>query len=217
MNATAKPRICAHAGCEGLPLDGLEALEAGIAAGADLVEIDLRYTADGVPVLSHDPLGPRPHAALVTLDQALERLALHPGVGINVDVKELSSLVRYPARLVGVPNAVYCTGMKSWQLPRFRGACPDLDHTVDNLPWWFAWASRGDRVKALTLHRKAGVLALNLSYRLVDQALMEASREAGLPVRVWTVDDPAAMEKMIALGVEVITTNQVARLRSLLS
>jgi len=216
---TSKPQICAHAGCEGLPMDGLDAIEAGIQAGAHFVELDLRFTPDGLAVLSHDPVGSRVAARLTTLDRALDLLARHPGVGINVDVKDLSSLISCPTRLTRgeVPNAVYYTGLKSRQLRRFQKGCPGLAHTVDNLPWWFPLASANARTAHLTRLKEAGVVALNLSYVLVDERLMDASRQSGLPVRVWTVDDKQAMARMAALGVEVITTNRVTELRQVLA
>lgn len=220
MNAvTTSPQICAHAGCEGFPLDGLEAIDAGIRAGAHFVELDLRFTADGTPVLSHDPLGARPRSALVTLDAALDFLAEYPAVGINVDVKERAALTLYPSRITlgSVVNPLYCTGLRSHQLASFRKACPGLAHTLDNLPWWFRWVQTKDKAAYLSRQKAAGVQALNLPYPLVDEALMEASRLAGLPVRVWTVDDPAVMARMVALGVESITTNRVAELARLLA
>ena len=44
--------ITAHSGCMGYPDNSIEAMEAGIAVGANIVEFDLYFTADGTPVLS---------------------------------------------------------------------------------------------------------------------------------------------------------------------
>ena len=57
--------VTAHSGCMGLADNSLEAMEAGIEAGAQIVEFDLNYTSDGAPVLSHD--SPDENAAYVTL------------------------------------------------------------------------------------------------------------------------------------------------------
>ena len=39
------------------------------------------------------------------------------------------------------------------------------------------------------------------------RALVTAARQQGLAVNVWTVDDPARMTELIALGVDGIITN----------
>jgi glycerophosphoryl diester phosphodiesterase len=46
--------IAAHGDVKKAPENTLPAIEAAIANGADIVEIDIRLTADGVPVLMHD-------------------------------------------------------------------------------------------------------------------------------------------------------------------
>jgi glycerophosphoryl diester phosphodiesterase len=47
--------IIGHRGAAGLaPENTLEALHAGVKAGADILEFDVRLTADDIPVLSHD-------------------------------------------------------------------------------------------------------------------------------------------------------------------
>ena len=49
------PRLCAHRGFSAaMPENTLPALGAAIALGASEIEIDVRFTADGVPVISHD-------------------------------------------------------------------------------------------------------------------------------------------------------------------
>jgi len=208
------PRICAHAGCEGLPLDGGEALEAGIAAGADVVEVDLRFTPDGVAVSSHDPLHRR-STPPVPVEPILAALARHPHIAINVDVKELANMVHFPNPFTRgeVVNPFHCTGLVYRQIDAFQKGCPGLACAVNDLPWWFGLVSKKTRVDALKRLRDEGIVALNLSYRRVDEALMEVSRQAGLPVRVWTVDEPAAMDAMIALGVDSITTHRVSVLQ----
>lgn len=214
MDRRALPRICAHAGCEGLATDGLEALEAGIAAGADAVEVDLRFTADGVAVLSHEPLDRRSSPPPL-LEPILVALARFPLVEINVDVKELANLVRFPCPLTrgDVVNPFYCTGLERRQIRSFQKGCPGMAAAVNDLPWWFGLVSKRSRVDLLKRLRDQGIVALNLPYLLVDETLMEASREAGLPVRVWTVDDASTVDRLVALGVESITTHRVTELR----
>jgi glycerophosphoryl diester phosphodiesterase len=51
------PAIIAHRTCKlDAPENSLEGIRTAARLGADLVEVDVRRTADGVPVLLHDPL-----------------------------------------------------------------------------------------------------------------------------------------------------------------
>lgn len=53
--SSARVLVAAHRGAhDAAPENSLAALEAAIALGADIVEIDIRLTRDGVPVLMHD-------------------------------------------------------------------------------------------------------------------------------------------------------------------
>src|SRR5947208_14590484 len=49
------PSVVAHRGASAtFPENTLEAFEGAITAGADVVELDVRLTADGTPVVMHD-------------------------------------------------------------------------------------------------------------------------------------------------------------------
>lgn len=48
------PLIVAHNGYDNTPLNSLTSIISGIKKGADYIEIDIRVTKDGIPVLFHD-------------------------------------------------------------------------------------------------------------------------------------------------------------------
>jgi glycerophosphoryl diester phosphodiesterase len=51
-----RPAVVAHRGASSeLPENTLAAFEEAARVGADMVELDVRLTADGVPVVLHDP------------------------------------------------------------------------------------------------------------------------------------------------------------------
>jgi glycerophosphoryl diester phosphodiesterase len=52
--APFRPLITAHAGCMGTVPNSRESIEAAFSSGADIVEVDVRATRDGVAVLAHD-------------------------------------------------------------------------------------------------------------------------------------------------------------------
>src|SRR5688572_16111792 len=72
--------VIGHRGAAGLAHENtLEAMRAGLEAGADILECDIRVTKDGVPVLAHDFHTVRTHhdlsvISLLTLKELQKRL-----------------------------------------------------------------------------------------------------------------------------------------------
>jgi glycerophosphoryl diester phosphodiesterase len=108
------PLVVAHRGASAAyPENTLEAFEGAVAARADVVELDVRLTADGVPVVMHDldvavttdgegfvhtltlaevkrldaSKGKGPRTEVPTLDEALSLLTGR--AGINIEIKNL--------------------------------------------------------------------------------------------------------------------------------
>jgi glycerophosphoryl diester phosphodiesterase len=106
----------AHRGASSeAPENTLAAIEAAAAAGADLVEIDVRLTADGIPVVLHDSdVGPTtdgaglvhtmtladvkrldasggwgPRQEVPTLAEALASIGDHSGMGVDLEIKNI--------------------------------------------------------------------------------------------------------------------------------
>jgi glycerophosphoryl diester phosphodiesterase len=52
---------------------------------------------------------------------------------------------------------------------------------------------------------------------VVDRAFLRAARRCGLQVHVWTVNDPADMDRLLDLGVDGLMTDRVAELRTVLT
>jgi glycerophosphoryl diester phosphodiesterase len=55
-----------------------------------------------------------------------------------------------------------------------------------------------------------GAVALALHHRLARESLVQKAKGAGLHVAVWTVDDPAWIERARAIGVDALITNNPA-------
>lgn len=80
--------IAAHRGASAIaPENTLEAFEAAIAVGADMVEFDVRSTADGVLVVTHDPLPPSPYDELRPRPPRLEEVVGVCAGRIQLDVE----------------------------------------------------------------------------------------------------------------------------------
>jgi glycerophosphoryl diester phosphodiesterase len=101
------PKIVAHRGASLSPPENtLEAFEGAIAVGADVVELDVRLTADGVPVVLHDLDVSRTTdgAGLVhelRVDE-LKRFDASRGVGPRTEVPTLREALGVLAGRIGV-------------------------------------------------------------------------------------------------------------------
>ena len=61
-----------------------------------------------------------------------------------------------------------------------------------------------------------GAVALALHHRLARRSLIEKAKDVGLHVAVWTVDDPAWLERARSFGIDALITNDPAKLKNVL-
>ncbi len=198
-----KITVTAHAGCMELPMNSVEAMEAGVAAGADIVEFDLQYTADGTPVLSHDR--PAEDAVCVTVAEAFAFLAAHPGVRANVDVKSTEYLEKIPALAAeaGVTDRIFLTGLREHDIETAREKCPGIPYYLN------AGVSEDDDFAALAKKTaRLGAIGVNLYWEDANPKLASVFHKAGLLVSVWTVDTVNIALFMALTGADNITTNR---------
>ena len=63
----------------------------------------------------------------------------------------------------------------------------------------------------------AGATLASLHHAVVSPATVERCHAAGFPVLVWTVDDPALIRRLDALGVDALVSNDPKMLRATLA
>jgi glycerophosphoryl diester phosphodiesterase len=56
--------------------------------------------------------------------------------------------------------------------------------------------------------RATGATDVGLDFTLLDERVVAAARRAALALGVWTVNDEATMRRMLALGVDILTTDR---------
>ncbi|MET8569127.1 glycerophosphodiester phosphodiesterase [Streptomyces sp. NPDC004783] len=204
----------------------LDSLRSALARGADAVEVDVRLTRDGVPVLLHDetlkrlwerdrPLrsltarevGELTQGRVPTLAQALaasdgSRVMLDlPGGPGEAAVRRIVDTVRE----CGADDRVYyCAGAAT--MLTVRAADPAAEIA---LTWSTAAPPRPALLAALRPRW------LNYRFGLVDRALAERVHGDGHLLSVWTPDTRRSMRRLLALGVDSITTNRVDTLCAL--
>ncbi len=204
MKTTEKMTVTAHTGAMGTPENSLESMRVGF-AHADIVEFDVRFTADGVPVLSHT--WPLPKDA-VSLEQAFALLAQYPEKKANVDLKSTDNLpaVQALAEQYGVLEQIFFTGVFASFVPAVKKGAPKIPYYLNceinpffkNRP---AYARRlAKRVQ------NSGAIGLNCNFRNATPRILGALHEKGLPVSLWTPSGDDQLQKVLRLEPDNVTT-----------
>jgi glycerophosphoryl diester phosphodiesterase len=207
-----RPLICAHRGASvDLPDNSVAAFEAAIAAGADLVETDIRRGADGTLVLSHDAV--RPDERPIPLTDLLQRA--RGRVGLDLELKE-PGLEADLLALLG-PELRERLVVTSF-LPEVLAELRRLDGTLDvgllvedgpdyELP-----------PDLLTAVRACGADFLAPDVSLLGPETRRVAHEMHRGLSVWTVNDAAAIAALASdPDVAIITTDVPALARAILA
>ncbi|MEU3661985.1 glycerophosphodiester phosphodiesterase [Streptomyces sp. NPDC032940] len=204
----------------------IDSLRSALARGADAVEADVRLTRDGVPVLLHDETLKR----LWEHDRPLRSLSAEEvrqltagGVPTLADALAATEGSRVMLDLPGAPGE-RAVG-RIVDVVRGCGAADRVYYTAGAAAMLAVRAVDPAAEIALTWTTAApprpGLLAavrprwLNYRFGLVDRALADRVHGDGLLLSVWTPDTRRSMRRLLALGVDSITTNRVDVLHGL--
>ncbi|MFI1166656.1 glycerophosphodiester phosphodiesterase [Streptomyces sp. NPDC020801] len=198
----------------------LDSLRSALGQGADAVEIDVRLTRDGVPVLLHDESLKRLWAhdrPLRSLSAAqvrgltggrvptlVDALAATDGSRVMIDLPGPAA-PRAVRRIVGAvrecgaqDRVYYCAGAEA--MLAVRAADPSAEIAL-------TWTTLAPP--------RAGLLAavrprwLNYRFGLVDRALAGRVHRDGYLLSVWTPDTGRSLRRLVGIGADSITTNRV--------
>jgi glycerophosphoryl diester phosphodiesterase len=184
------PLICAHRGASAyLPDNTVDAFVSAIAMGADVIETDVRRTAQGRLVLAHDPLSQEPSPDLVEL---ADLVSLAEGrIRLDIELKEAGYEAEVLEALTPRPPGLLVSSF----LPEVVAAVRAIDPTVRTGLIVGPWDESPDRF-ARADACGADVLAPHLD--LLDDELRGQALERGQPLLVWTVNDRADLARLIA-------------------
>jgi glycerophosphoryl diester phosphodiesterase len=215
-----------HRGASALaPENTPEAFALAVELGCDMLEFDVLALTDGTIVVTHDSRHLR-DPGVVTLDEALafcaERL---PGIGLQVDLKRrgVERAVVEALRRHSVLERAWVSGFDADSLRRVAEIEPDLPRSFTMPRDRFKVSKRGPlapvvraalksigaslprRIPAVLERARAN--ALTLHYSVASREAIERAHELGAPVYVWTVDDPATVERLVRWEADGIITN----------
>jgi len=241
-----RPLVFAHRGAKAVaPENTIPAFLKAIEMGADGVELDVQFSADGALVVIHN----------MTLDETTNghgRVTAHT----LEELKELDAGSWFSpefagTRLCTLEEALDAIGdrllinieMKSFSMGD-DGMAEQVAEIIQRRDLYDQVIVSSFNPFALRRLKKAdsrietGLLyapdlpiylsrawlrpwarpdALHPEYVMVDEAYMRWAQKKGYPVNVWTVNEPEDMRRMIDLGVNIIITDYPDRLLDLLT
>ncbi len=221
------PLIISHRGdVADAPENSRLAFGDALAAGADVVELDVQLSADGVPIVAHDAdlmrvAGSPRKIADTTADQLAEIALLGPGnqtlptlrralqdvtptARVLIELKyygfddQLAPAVVAVVDELGVRDRVLIMSLESRGVVQARALAPDVP-------------------VGLTVATSLGDLAeldvdfIALGQTAADPRTLDRLHARGIEVYVWTVNDVADLRRCLAFGVEGIITDDVTQ------
>lgn len=206
--------VIAHRGASiAAPDNSLQAFDAAVHAGADMVEFDVRRTRDGVLAVVHDAVvhGLRVDASdfdslRTASGGTLERLEavtdlLVGRIGLDVELKEAGyeAAVLDQVRRLWEPEQLCVTSFRDTAVRTVRELAPELQA---GLLLGTAWSWRRARVTASELIprarlRRSLATAVAPHHRLGRHPIFRAALPADQPMFVWTANAPELITSLL--------------------
>ena len=231
------PLVIAHRTTMGhAPENTLLGIRKALKMGCAGVEIDVQLSADGIPVLIHDDLldrttsgsGPVAAASLADL-QALDAGEGEPVPTLREALELINGQILFAIELKISPEA---------DVPALSTAVLEEIERVDALPWTWLWsfdsetvielanrAPHGRRIAHLCLTPTAEIWQIAAEHRLdgismhsmgLTEANVTACRAHEMAAFVWTVNEPADIQRCVKLGATGIVGDYPERIQAAL-
>jgi glycerophosphoryl diester phosphodiesterase len=159
---------------------------------------------------------------IVTLDEVLEAFG---STLLNLDIKETAPTVPpYEDKLAatlrrfGRSDDVIVASFLDGATEAFSTFAPEVSTSAGTMATAQFWAAvQNDDEPPPMRHHALQVPPDYEGTVIVDDRFVTRAHDAGLAVHVWTIDDPAEMERLVALGVDGIMTDRPSVLAEVLS
>lgn len=233
-------QIVAHRGATTNALQNtLAAFRAALALGADAVELDVRLTSDGIPVVYHyayldeatsgrGPIwecsladlrsirvgGPNSDERIPTLAEVIDEFAGRIGLEIELKGPEPEAITAVAPLLTAVQDhwgRIELTSYEPYLLAALRTYCLELN-TALLFPRSEPWMTL-DVVAYLSRHRarQAQATAVHLHPSQLAEEVVDAVRAAGVDVHAWDVNEVQMLQLCADLDLPWATTDHLER------
>jgi glycerophosphoryl diester phosphodiesterase len=238
--------VIAHRGASDfLPDNTILSFDRATVERADMIELDVRKTADGRLVLYHDWYMRYPCNAnkgpgisrmvshsrykqlqrcceesgfqLATLDEVLERYGGRIAINIELKAGGYEQEVIDLIHKYALNGSVVLSSFIPWVIKKLK----DIDGSIKT--GWIVGQEQIIKanylVRALMvwLFGKLDADSAHLHYEMVTPEILERFHSRNTPVYAWTVNDLKIMKNLIDIGVDGIITNKPGKLHAVLN
>ena len=188
-----------HRGAAALaPENTVAAVEAAVATGVDGIEFDV---CPGL-VVAHDRGRPGPHLAAF-LGDIHEILPADALLVVDLKTAGYEADVLAACRDAGVAERCVFSTAEFAALAQLN----DVARTSATLSAGRAWLLPGRRTPAVAMYHRSGARDATVRHDSVTEELVEAVHAREGRVYAWTVNNRAGIERMRALGVDGVITD----------
>lgn len=231
------PHIVAHRGGGKLaPENTLAAIDVGARYGHTMIEFDAKLSKDGEIFLLHDDnlertsngwgvagelnwqdllrvdaggwfSGEFKGEPLPLLSQVAERCRQH-GMMANIEIKPTTGTGILTGKVVALAAREQWAEMTPPLLSSFEiDALEAAQQAVPELPRGLLLDEWREDWRELTT--RLGCVSIHLNHKLLDEARVDALRDAGLRILVYTVNRPQRAAELLRWGVDCICTDAI--------
>jgi glycerophosphoryl diester phosphodiesterase len=221
------PFLAAHRGASDRALENsLEAFSLSVADGADMIELDVRLSADGEPAVLHDEKTGRTARENLRVDRCdaerLRKVRLKNGepVPFLADVLDLvrgtvplNIESKVPGGIAAAARAVDAARYPGEVLlsSRLRGECEAARSLRPDVPCGLVTGRPSASDIAFCLRRS--LPSIHPDHRRLSVLRIRRALEAGLLLVPYTVDDPDVFFALVEAGARGVFSNRAEALR----
>ena len=207
--------VTAHTGCEDTPMNSIESIAKAYESGADIVEFDISFNQNNIPVLSHD----KPKGEEITAEEAFIVLGEYKELKVNLDIKGTENLaqVQKLAKKYNMLGRVFYTGVSEAFVEAVRKDSPEIMYYL-NL-WDILPQEKQTEAYLLSLVEKIkgyGAIGLNFPYENASAKLIEMLHKHNLLASLWTINTKEDFYRILDMSPDNITTKKPTLAKSII-
>ena len=200
--------ITFHSGALNQEKNSLESIKHSIDYGADVVEVDVSFRPDLVPVIIHKNNPKKNEGEL--FEEAVKIVSADPKCRMNLDLKNFANLPEIDKiiKKYNMISRVFYTGVsEEWvEIVKKNSIIPFyLNFKVNKLSYY----KKKNAIAFAKKVKKLGAIGFNVRYINASKNLCLAIRNEGLLLSIYVVNDIKTIKRVLLLYPDNITTNKI--------